>query len=304
MNYIILDLEYNQPMPKQYELNNRNSKFRMTNEIIEIGAVKLDDDFNFVKGFKTYVKPYFQQLVHPKVLELLDITESELYIKGVFFMQASRLFKEFIGDEDFNFITWGNNDLGILKTNYAYHKYEYNWFKDKKAIDVQDLYMKYNNLYDHISLEKAVSNLGINIRSDFHKAYNDAFYTSKIIQTMGKDKIIHAKRLLWEMEFPVPNNRIPNVIKLTINKRLHCSCGKFMRKVKLKDPYYLENKSKIKFSALGFCQRCQHYLDFKYVYYIKNELLQVNKPSIYKVHNKKSLEYLQKIYGEDFINTL
>ena len=42
MNYIIFDLEWNQPMLKV------NSKPQMPFEIIEIGAIKLDEKFSII----------------------------------------------------------------------------------------------------------------------------------------------------------------------------------------------------------------------------------------------------------------
>jgi hypothetical protein len=56
MNYIVLDLEYNQP--SGIRAGFKKAKY-IKNEIIEIGATKLDDNLNFIKGFKCYVKPYF-----------------------------------------------------------------------------------------------------------------------------------------------------------------------------------------------------------------------------------------------------
>lgn len=51
MNYIILDLEWNQcPSGKKNE--NKDLKF----EIIEIGAVKVDDNRQYVSEFSSYLR--------------------------------------------------------------------------------------------------------------------------------------------------------------------------------------------------------------------------------------------------------
>ena len=48
MNYIVLDLEWNSAYHKK--------QGRFVNEIIQIGAVKLDDKFNIIDTFLVYIK--------------------------------------------------------------------------------------------------------------------------------------------------------------------------------------------------------------------------------------------------------
>ena len=49
MNYIIMDLEWNNSYMKSAE--------KFINEIIEIGAVKLDEELNTVDNFSELIKP-------------------------------------------------------------------------------------------------------------------------------------------------------------------------------------------------------------------------------------------------------
>ena len=51
-SYIVLDLEWNQPMPGQETIT---QPFRFDSEIIEIGALKLNSRFEEVSEFKSFV---------------------------------------------------------------------------------------------------------------------------------------------------------------------------------------------------------------------------------------------------------
>jgi inhibitor of KinA sporulation pathway (predicted exonuclease) len=66
-NYIIFDLEFNSTK------NTKTSRF--INEIIEIGAVKLDETLQEVDCFSCTVKPHFSKKLNPYVKKLTNITE-------------------------------------------------------------------------------------------------------------------------------------------------------------------------------------------------------------------------------------
>ena len=51
MNYIIVDFEWNQPMPEQPMIR---SPFPLDSEIIEIGAIRLNEQFVFEAEYKAY----------------------------------------------------------------------------------------------------------------------------------------------------------------------------------------------------------------------------------------------------------
>ena len=52
MNYIVFDLEWNQPIDY-----GQHSKRALSFEIIEIGAVKLSEDFELLGSFDEFIKP-------------------------------------------------------------------------------------------------------------------------------------------------------------------------------------------------------------------------------------------------------
>ena len=70
MYYIIFDLEWN---------NAYNYKTKKGfNEIIEIGAVKLDRNFNIVGTFKQLIKPQVSKKLSSRFKNLTHITSEEI----------------------------------------------------------------------------------------------------------------------------------------------------------------------------------------------------------------------------------
>ena len=70
MSYVILDLEWNAAYSKRAG--------RFVNEIIEFGAVRLDDDLNITASFAALVKPKITRRLNGKVKQLTKISLDEL----------------------------------------------------------------------------------------------------------------------------------------------------------------------------------------------------------------------------------
>ena len=88
MNYIVLDLEWNQSYRgKEYSIE------EMPFEIIQIGAVKLDEHKNITGRWERIIRPVEYVKLHGKVSEMLEITEDELKM-GDDFASAAKEFLE------------------------------------------------------------------------------------------------------------------------------------------------------------------------------------------------------------------
>lgn len=111
MSYVILDLEWNGSYSKVLH--------KFVNEIIEIGAVKLDDELNVCDTFTMLVAPKIGKKLCSKVKQLTKITNEELKDEGVSFIRAISLFSDFLGDGVL--MTWSDSDLHALIENYSYY---------------------------------------------------------------------------------------------------------------------------------------------------------------------------------------
>ncbi len=183
MNYIVMDLEWNQSYSGHVGENPR-----LPFEIIEIGATKLDSKFNIVDTYGSIIKPRIYKRLQSKIRELLNYDESTLRT-GRPFDVVFREFKKWCG-ENYIFCTWGPLDLTYLQQNMDFY-YMKQFPFPLKFYNLQEIYAinHYNDKTQMPSLEKAVTELHIPIDEPFHSAKNDAYYTAKVMQAMNRKKL-------------------------------------------------------------------------------------------------------------------
>ena len=109
MHYIVLDFEWNQPLSEKEMLM---EPFPFDSEIIEIGAVKLDESFQTVDEFKTFIRPQFYPHLSNAVVQLTKIRPQELE-KAPSFSEAFDAFIDWCGD-DCALCSWGPDDIPVL----------------------------------------------------------------------------------------------------------------------------------------------------------------------------------------------
>ncbi|NCC69544.1 MAG: exonuclease, partial [Clostridia bacterium] len=66
MNYVVVDLEWNQAMSSKSSVFNK-LPIHLCGEIIQIGAAKLNDDMSPGEEFQVDVKPIYFKRMHYKV---------------------------------------------------------------------------------------------------------------------------------------------------------------------------------------------------------------------------------------------
>lgn len=167
MNYIVLDMEWNQP----FNIKNMVKKpLTLHGEIVQIGAVKLDENYHILDTFKIMVSPKYYTKMHKKVSKLTKITTEELQY-GFPFPVAFNHFKKWCGEE-FTFLTWGPTDIDMLRDNMLLHEMNTEWLPSTYNIQMifDDQISKENR---QISLSYAMEKLG-EPALEAHDALNDA----------------------------------------------------------------------------------------------------------------------------------
>ncbi|MFR6582679.1 MAG: exonuclease domain-containing protein [Ruminococcus sp.] len=86
MNYIVFDLEWNQNPDGR-----RHPDSRLPFEIIEIGAVKLNEKREIVDTFQCLIKPKVYHWIHDSIHEVIHVDYHELE-NGIPFPRAIRRF--------------------------------------------------------------------------------------------------------------------------------------------------------------------------------------------------------------------
>ena len=116
MHYIVLDLEWNQALSKEQFVT---EPVKLRGEIVQIGAVKLDNGFNPIDTFKIMISPRHYKIMNYKVRELTGIRTADIK-RGLSFPIAFSFFKKWCGEEC-TLLTWGCDDIPMLKDNMTLH---------------------------------------------------------------------------------------------------------------------------------------------------------------------------------------
>ena len=170
--HIIMDLEMN-PVAEN------NKKHGLENEIIEIGAVKLNSNLEITDRFNMYIKPQFNASITPYIRRLTGITNYDVY-QQPYFDEAFKKFSEWVG---FNYntriYTWSDNDLKVLLSECSVKSVEIP-ANMKRWLNFQAIYprmMGISSGHNPMALRKAAAHYGITM--DNKKAHN-ALYDAEI----------------------------------------------------------------------------------------------------------------------------
>lgn len=183
MYYIIFDLEWN---------NAYNYKTKKGfNEIIEIGAVKLDKNFNIVGTFKQLIKPQVSKKLSSRFKNLTHITSEEIKEKGIPFENAVSDFARWSENDKSVFMSWSNSDLYVLVDNFQYFFGKTTVDFMKKYADVQKFCQR--NIKTENSNQIGLSNcaelLNISVDSEnLHRALEDCYLAAKCFEKVYDEK--------------------------------------------------------------------------------------------------------------------
>lgn len=175
MNYVVLDLEWNQPIDG-VKKENRELPF----EIVEVGAILLNEERKVIGEFTQIVKPTVYHEMNEITRNLIHLRMKELK-QGKTFPETMADFFRWCG-EDYIFCTWGSLDLVELQRNMEYHGLEPLDCRPFPYLDIQKLFsIAFEDRKVRRSLEYAVDYLKIPCDIPFHRAFSDAYYTAKVM---------------------------------------------------------------------------------------------------------------------------
>ena len=174
-NYIIMDLEFNYPMTRY---RSEENGIRLNQEIIEIGAVKLNERLEQTDSFCAFVRPSAYPKMNKDVEELTEIT-TDMIQAGKRFPAAVADFLEWCG-EDPVFVTWSDNDIISLEDNMLYHGLE---IEDlPRCFDIQLMFDDQVTQEDRdFALSYAMWKMDIK-PAPSHDALNDAINTAEVMR--------------------------------------------------------------------------------------------------------------------------
>jgi len=184
LKYIIFDLEWNQPADYSSTIQ---EPVYLTGEIVEIGAVKLDENFCPMDEIRIFIKPQYYTKMHKEIVALTGIRDQDLTANGMSFPEGYKRFIEWCGDE-YAFMTWSMNDMPMLIDNMLLHGIDISNLPE--CYDVQRIFsreiMRGETRY---SLDTALS-LMKEKGDTAHDALHDARNTAKICDHLELDQYI------------------------------------------------------------------------------------------------------------------
>ena len=258
MNFIILDLEWNNAYSKKHK--------SFINEIIEIGAVMLDSNLNTIDSFSLFVKAQLGKKLHSRVKELTNITNEDINT-GTPFSKAMSAFRKWSSKDNCVVLTWGDTDLRVLIENFHYFN----------GITVIPFLRKYLNLKkyaqaflnlssaEQVGLQAAAEMLEINVEEySLHRALGDSYLTADIFKEIYNPQMMKSylcvcdenfyRRLLFRAR------AITDIESPLIDKNeMRCICEKCNRSAERITDWKVVGKS---FRAIFFCPHCERKLRF------------------------------------------
>lgn len=181
MNYIVLDLEWNQS-----HTGDHPEVKELPFEIIDLGAIKLNQEMNMLDEFNQLIRPSVYAKMHHVTSKIIHLHMKDL-MKGKPFEQVMREFLDWCGNETV-FCTWGSMDLVEIQRNMRYYGMQPLSERPIRYLDVQKLFsIAYEDRKSRRSLEYAIDFLNLPKDIPFHRAFSDAYYTAKILATLAPD---------------------------------------------------------------------------------------------------------------------
>ena len=181
MNYIVLDLEWNQSSDGKEE----ESKL-LPFEIVEIGAIRLNSERQMVSEVSELIKPQVYHEMHHITRKLIHLQMDQLE-HGRPFAEVAEQFFDWCGEAPV-FCTWGAMDLTELQRNLSYYGMQTLADGPFPFLDVQKLFsIGFEDRKSRRSLEYAIDYLKIEKDIPFHRAFSDAYYTAKVLALLDQE---------------------------------------------------------------------------------------------------------------------
>jgi 3'-5' exoribonuclease 1 len=170
LNYIIFDLEASCWLGRPPH---------GINEVIEIGAVKVNSYGEVDSTFTKFIKPTVNPILSDFCKKLTSISQDDVDRSRTF----PHIIQEFmdwvgVGDESYTLISWGKYDQKQLIQDCVLHKVDDEWLDHH--YNLKPAYRDLRNLKDEPGLKKAVKLEGFEFTGIHHRAISDAENTAKI----------------------------------------------------------------------------------------------------------------------------
>lgn len=240
---------------------------RSINEIIEIGAVKLNDALEIVGEFSELIKPDIGKKLSGRFISLCNISNEDIQ-NGLPFNEAMERFGRFIGNSDECIVmTWGDTDIRVMIDNFRYFKNTPHIPFMKNYVDLQSFCQSQAGLgkAQQIGLGSFARLMEISDEEySLHRAYDDSALSAKCLKAVfDKDRLMSVSRKCNGEFYRRMNFRthyIADINSPFVDKsKLMCFCDVCGRRAEQKSEWKFYSKG---FSAFFYCNSCKR--DMRY----------------------------------------
>lgn len=162
-------------------------------EIIEIGAVLLDENHTIVKEYNRFVKPIYCKLT-PFITKLTGITQDKLD-NGTTIQEVINELKELT--DNFNnctFSTWSESDLSELRVESKVKGVDIEILENSFE-DIQRIFCDKLNYERQVGLKTAIDLMGMDFEGSEHSALDDAKNTARVYIQLKDNSLVDKVKL-------------------------------------------------------------------------------------------------------------
>lgn len=194
MNYLVIDLEMCK-VPKNY----RGKNYKYASEIIQVGAVLLDEEYKEIGTLCQYVHPEFGILDY-FITNLTGIEKGQIKnapkLKDALIHMA-----DWLGEREYKVFAWSKSDYWQLDHEIKSKKLNDEkldeLMKPERWVDYQEIFGKKYNFEQAVGLKEALMLCDIEPDGRMHDGLDDAWNTARLIEKLEKNpnyKLIYRER--------------------------------------------------------------------------------------------------------------
>lgn len=279
--YVIMDLEWNNSYNK--------IKKCFVNEILEIGAVLVDENLDVIDTYSVIIKSQLIKKLSGRVKNLTHITNEDMRM-GMSFHRAFAEFEDWIGDRDCVFLSWGNSDIRVLVDNFDMFCGTNKVPFLTQYVDLQKYCQEFivNVGTQQIGLVNAATEMGIDVSNcKFHRALEDSLLGLRCLKKCYNREHLLNLAVICDAAFykklSFKASYITNINNPKIDRsKMKCNCDICSAPMKRMSDWKCINQA---FSAIFLCKNCERlvtfYIKFKEYYDridVKTNIAEMKKP--------------------------
>ncbi|MCO6460237.1 MAG: exonuclease domain-containing protein [Saprospiraceae bacterium] len=149
------------------------------NEIIEIGAYKVNGYGEITDHFNQYIKPVSNPILSGFCKKLTGIQQHNVDT-AYKFDKVIEDFLQWLDDEndEYYLISWGENDKQLFRQDCNLHNIQTRWLNN--WVNLKPAYQRLTGMQKQLGLKKALERETIDFEGKQHRAITDAYNLTKL----------------------------------------------------------------------------------------------------------------------------